>query len=141
MPREPKGKQPMEPADREEDTESSGEPVPDTAMKHSSIPGFSPVQVHNPNNMTDQMTAMMAAKIDSQDPRFEARLDAQSQRFEAGQATLMAAIRQLQQQMHQSSSAEKPRSNIPAAELHSQPVTPQPTSEDKRWRPVGDRQI
>ena len=90
----------MEPVDREEDTgeasgESSGELVPSTAIMHSSIPGFSAVQVHKINNMTNQMTVMMDAKIDIQNRRFEAKLEAQSRRFEASQSDLMAAIQQV----------------------------------------------
>ena len=74
MPREPKGKQ-QELAEEEMESsgEASGESVADTAIKHSSIPGFSAVQVHGINNMTNQMTTMMTAKIDSQDRRFGAK--------------------------------------------------------------------
>ena len=92
---------------------SSGEPVPATATMPSSIPGFSAVQVHKLDSMTNQMSTMGS--------------------------TLMTAIQQLQQQMQQMqqsfTAAEKPQSNMPAAEPPPQPVTPQPTSEDKRWHP------
>ena len=147
MPREPgKGKQPsVEPADREEGIgegssgETSGELVPSTAIMHSSIPGFSAVQVHKINNMTNQMTVMMDAKIDIQNRRFEAKLEAQSQRFEASQSDLMAAIQQLQQSMQQSFPAaentERLQQNAPVTQQHSPPATPQSISDDKRWRP------
>ena len=107
--------------------EASGEPVSASAIMDPSIPGFS---------------AEFEAKLEAQSQRFEAKLEAQSQRFEARQLDLMTAIQQLQQQMQQMQQmqqsfpkAEKPQSNVPALEQYSQPATPQPTSENKRWCP------
>ena len=66
-----KGKQSsVKPGYKEEDElgegssgELSGELVPSTAIKYSSIPGFSVVQVYRVNSVINQMTSIMDVKI------------------------------------------------------------------------------
>ena len=145
MPREQtKGKQPS--VEPEEDIgegssgETSGELVPSTAIRHSSIPGFSAVQVHGVNSMINQMTTMMDVKIQAQSQRFEAQIEASQSSFLAAIQQMQQSMQQMQQSMQQmqqsfaAGNAENPQQNAPATQQHSQPVTPQPT-DDKRWRP------
>ena len=102
MPRDQtKGKQPsVEPAGREEVISEepsggmSGELVPSTAIKHSSIPGFSAVQVHRVNSVINQMTTMMDVKIQPQ-----------NQRFEASQSSLMNTTQQINQSIYTANAA------------------------------------
>ena len=143
MPRDQtKGKQPsVEPAGHEEEElgegssgEMNGELVPSTATKHSSIPGFSAVQVHGVNSVIYQMTTMMDVKI-----------QAQNQRFEGSQSSLMTAIQQINQSMQQMQQMQQNQQFFPAAEKaeDSQQTAPatQPNSpsalpqDDKRWIP------
>ena len=111
-----KGKQPsVEPLDRENTGEESsgeasgeigGELVLITAIRRHSIPGFSADQVQQLNAITNQMTAMMDAK-----------LEAQARYFETSQSSLIAAIQQLQQSIADISHTDLPAANQSSRQL------------------------
>ena len=113
MPRQAKDKQPsVEPIDyenKESSGETGGELVPITAIRRPTIPEFSAEQVQHLNIITDQMTAIMDAKLSKQ-----------ARRFEISQSSLIAAIQQVQQSISEISYTNSPTVNQSSQQLATQ---------------------